>query len=182
MTKNEVIEKLFISKNFNDCINKMEPDHLRDDLRSEVMLIMCECDESKILYLHEKNELQFFVVRVILNLARSSSSPFAKKFRQQTIEFDMQDHPVHDSNEIVNRFEKETKEEVLINYLIELREGKEAGLYWYNAGLLKLYLEHGSYRAIEKETGIPYISCYKNIQQSCAELKKRTEKETYENI
>ncbi len=38
---------------------------------------------------------------------------------------------------------------------------------------LRLYLKHGNYRAIEEETGIPYSSCFKNIQKSLGILKRR---------
>lgn len=81
-TKNEIITALYESREFNECIGKMEPDHLQDDLRSEVMLILLETPEEKIKQLHERNELKFYTVRVILNLIQSKSSPFYKKFRQ----------------------------------------------------------------------------------------------------
>ena len=155
---------------------------MREDLKSEVMLIVCEWDESKVLDLYKKQVLDFYIVRVILNLARSSSSPFAKKFRQQTVEFEMKDHPVQDINDIVERAEREEREDIVIHELSNLKEGEEVGLHWYSAELMRLYMAHGSYRAIEKETGIPFISCYKNIQQSFAKLKRRAENKKYENI
>lgn len=176
MTKSQIIEQLFKSKNFNNCINKMEPAHIRDDLRSEVLLIVCEWDEQKILNLYKKDELDFYVVRVILNLARSSSSPFAKKFRQPLIEFNPKQHNIIDNIDIAERIEKEAKEDVILQAIDEVKQGKEAGLYWYNAGILKLYINHGNYRAIENETGIPFTSCYKNIKKTFSELKRRTEK------
>lgn len=180
MTKNQIIEELFKSKNFNDCINKMEPEHIRDDLKGEVLLIVCEWDEEKILNLYNKKELDFYVVRVILNLARSSSSPFAKKFRQPVIEFNQNQHIIIDNIDLPDRLEKDKKEDFILQVIDEVKQGKEAGLYWYNAGILQLYIKHGNYRAIEKETGIPFISCYKNLKKTFAELKRRTEKLNYE--
>jgi hypothetical protein len=32
--------------------------------------------------------------------------------------------------------------------------------------------ELGNYRAIERKTGIPFISCYKNVQKSIAALRR----------
>ena len=88
-TKNQIIEELYNSREFNDCINKMEPEHLRDDLRAEVVLILLETDETKIRQLHEKGELKFYTVRIILNLIKSKTSAFFKKYRQLTVEIDI---------------------------------------------------------------------------------------------
>lgn len=89
MTRNQIIEKLFTGKNFNDCIQRMEPAHLRDDLKMEVIAIVCEWPDEKIIGLEERKELDFFVVRVIINQIQSSTSPFYKKFRQPVIELDI---------------------------------------------------------------------------------------------
>lgn len=88
MSKNEIIEELYRSKEFNDCINKMEPEHLRDDLKAEVVLILLETEGAKIKALYERNELKYFTVRIILNLIQSRSSPFYKKYRLPIIELD----------------------------------------------------------------------------------------------
>src|SRR5690349_22039567 len=61
----------------------MEPEHLRDDLRSEVMLILLETPEDKIRQLHEQKVLKFFTVRIIMNLIQSKTSKFYKQYRQQ---------------------------------------------------------------------------------------------------
>lgn len=88
MGKNEIVEQLFISKEFNDCIGKMEPDHLRDDLRAEVALILLETDEKKLIEIHKSGGLKFYTVRVIMNLIQSKTSSFYKKYRLPTIELD----------------------------------------------------------------------------------------------
>jgi hypothetical protein len=46
-------------------------------------------------------------------------------------------------------------------------------LYWYDAEMIRMYLKLKTFRAIEDHTGIPYISCYKNIQKSLVTLKKK---------
>lgn len=92
-TKNEIITAMYNSKEFNDCINKMEPDHLRDDLRAEVILILLETADDKIMKLHEqKDGLKFYTVRIILNLIQSKTSSFYKKYRQSPVELDINVH------------------------------------------------------------------------------------------
>jgi hypothetical protein len=192
MTRNQIITQLFTGKNFNDCISKMEPEHLRDDLRMEVIAIVCEWSDERIIGLHERKELDFFVVRVILNQIQSNTSPFAKKYREITLPFEVvtglnTDMPVEveydtvysrsikkhleravtavDAVDLIEREKREQMEDMTI--------GEIDNLHWYNAGLLKLYGEHGNYRAIQKVTGIPYVSCYNAIQKSIKELKEK---------
>jgi hypothetical protein len=142
----------------------MEPDHLRDDLRAEVTLILLETDEQKLLAIHAGNALKFYTVRIIINLIQSKTSLFYKKYRQQMAE-------------ITDRFiaeqaddfkERAAKEDIEDKALKEIDN-----LYWYNSGIVKLYLKHGNYRAIEEDTGIPYSSAYKTIQKSFQEIKQK---------
>lgn len=191
MTRTQIIEQLFTGKNFNDCISKMEPEHLRDDLKMEVIAIVCEWSEERIIGLHARKELDYFVVRVILNQIQSSSSPFHKKYRRALEEYDEQ---VDMGNYIRNgkgiaeaKHRKRVVEKALemscMNQPedIESRQEREDmedlalqeidNLYWYNANLLKLYGEHGSYRALEAATGIPYVSCYHTIRKSIKQVK-----------
>lgn len=88
-TKNQIIEELYKSKEFNDCIGKMEPEHLRDDLRAEVVLILLETDERKLAEIHAAGALKFYTVRIIINLIQSKSSPFYKTYRMPIVELDV---------------------------------------------------------------------------------------------
>ena len=194
MTKNQVIEKLFVGKNFNDCLSKMEPAHLREDLKMEVALIVCEWSEEKILKLELDKALEFYVVRVILNLIKSKTSPFAKMYRAQLVPIEVNGHvkgfkPGSDyatDRKIRASFEKveakiyneqsqreSVSEREIREQIEDLAIAEIENLYWYDAEMIRLYLKHGNFRAIEKETGIPFISCYKNIKKSLAILKKK---------
>lgn len=167
MTKNEVITNLYNSKNFNDCIRKMEPTHLQEDLKSEVISVVCEWPEEKVIGLSERKELEFYVVRVILNQVKSKTSPFAKKYRQRTEE--LKGHEVSDCHDLNERALKEELEDIAIKEIDQL--------YWYDAELVRLYLKLGNFRAIQDHTGIPFISCYKNIQKSLKILKRKATEE-----
>lgn len=162
-TKNQIIEELYKSKEFNDCIGKMEPEHLRDDLKAEVTLILLEIDEHKILEMHSKGVLRFFTARIIINQIFSITSPFYKNYRQQHGE--IKDRIAYDEADIA---ERATREEIEEQAMREIDN-----LYWYNSGIIKLYLKHGNYRAIEEDTGIPYSSAYKTIQKSFQEIRQK---------
>lgn len=161
-TKNQIITELYKSREFNECIGKMEPDHLRDDLRSEVVLILLETSDEKIKQLHEQvNGLKYYTVRIILNLIQSKTSKFYKQYRQQLAQ-------LHDrfACEEVDIEERAAREETEDKAMSEIDN-----LYWYNKEMVKLYIEHGNYRAIEEITRIPYSSAYKTIQKSLQEIK-----------
>lgn len=184
MTRSEIIAQLFSGKNFNDCINKMQPEELREDLKQEVILIVCEMPEEKIIGLHERKQLEFFTVRVIINQAASKTSPFAKKYRSTysisdfSLGIATDQHSNRTMDRInavlaVNPIEADTEERLLRESIEDKAMQQIAELYWYNKELVELYLKHGNFRAIQKETGIPFASCYKTIKKSFEEIKQK---------
>lgn len=164
MTKNQIIENLFTGKNFTDCIGKMEPRHLQEDLKMEVISIVCEWPEEKIVQLYKDKALEFYVVRVILNQVKSKTSDFVRKYRSTSTYEITSDAPSINEDQR-DREVKETIEHIALSEIDKL--------YWYDAEMIRLYMKLGSFRAIEEHTGIPFISCYKNIKKSLATIKKK---------
>lgn len=166
MNKPQIITALFNGKNFCDCISKIKPEHLQEDLKQEVILVICELSEEKIQGLHLRKELEFYTVRVILNMIKNPKNQFAKKFRNN--------HNELTNNEIADNIidqERQLREDVEDMAIEEIDR-----LYWYDRGLIELYVQHGNFRAIEKVTGIPYVSCYHNIKKSFKNIKCKVTK------
>lgn len=171
----------------------MKPEHLQGDLRSEVMLILCEEDEEKIISLYQKGVLKFYTVRIILNLIQSNTSPFYKKFRRHSIDISsFRDKPVEDESiEIIegggsNKYTSLKTYNTIVSICSQdLTEANEKqlkeclaldeidNLYWYDREIVRLYLKLGNYRAVESETGIPWESCYKTIKSACKKIKAK---------
>lgn len=195
MTRDKIISDLFTGKNFCDCISKMEPIHLREDLKQEVILIICELPDEKIFQLYKEKKLDFYTVRVILNQCISNTSPFAKRYRQHHTGY-VENYHVPDGNaELANGelatsdtlghikqldFIKHQHEDLIELEERQLREDIEDMAideidkqYWYNKGLVNLYMKHGNFRSIEKETGIPWQSCYKTIKKTFKDIKQK---------
>lgn len=160
LSKNEIVAQLFSSKEFNDCIGKMDPEHLRDDLRGEVILILLETDEKKLRDLQDNGGLKFYTVRIILNLIQSKTSPFYKKYRQHTTDY-IPENSIDDG--LNGRVYKELQEEKAIAIIDKM--------YWYDREIVRLYMKLGSYRAIEKDTGIPWESCYSTIRKAINQIR-----------
>lgn len=162
-SKNQIIEALFNGKNFTECISRMEPEHLRDDLRQEVILKICEQSEDKIIGLHQRGELEFYTVRIILNESRNKNNGFARKYLSKTVE--LSGAEVSDDSDFEQRMIREELEDYAISEI--------ESLYWYDSELLKMYMNLGTFRAIQELTGIPHVSCFKTIKKAMATLKRR---------
>ena len=148
---------MYNSPEINEAIGKMQPYELQEDLRQEVFLVLCEMNEEKLFEMYEQGYLKYFIVRTILNMAKSDRSNFYKKFRQLYQEIPL-------SYEV----KKEEYDETLVE---KLEEGMQV-LHWYEAELLKLYAENGkNLLAISRDTKIPYRSLLKTIRKAKILLK-----------
>lgn len=172
MTRNQIVTELFMSKAFNECIGKMEPAHIRDDLKQEVALVVCSLPDEKLIGIHQRGELNFYVARVIINMANNREKHFYKNFRQfhyQLSECIDDDTPgvVIPAEPDPDFMEREMLEQVKDAAIESIDK-----LYWYDAELVRLYMRLGNFRALERETGIPFISCYHTIKKSFKKLKE----------
>lgn len=203
MNRDSIIAQLYTGKNFTDVIAKMDPPHLREDLKQEVIMIVCGWDADKIIKLHSEGVLDFYVARVIINQIQSSTSPFYKMYRQPFYELDSNrpGRAVFENGEVngemmnaafkdkvikreghhlctdgidedtADRMTKEGLEDVAMAIVEDWCNSKDNSLH-YRGNLIKLYMKLCNYRAIQKETGIPFISCFKNIKQSIEMLRE----------
>lgn len=154
MTKNEIITALFLSKDFDDCINSRCPMHLKDDLKAEIALLMCEKDEKQLQSLQASGQLRFFVVRIILNQL-GKNGPFYKKYRQSMSE--VKEQACFPADFQV-RIRKEAFEDAIVKEV-------ETDLTWYEKGILELYLKMGALRKVAKHTCIPHSSVHLTINE-----------------
>lgn len=85
-TCNKYIEIVYKDPTITKLINSIQPASLRDDLRQEMALALLSIDCNKITEIWESNGLIGFTIRIITNMAFSSTSPFYKKFRKNNLE------------------------------------------------------------------------------------------------
>jgi len=156
MVKTEIIAKLWDNKEVNEAFSKMHPVELQYDLKAEVFLVLCEMDDDKLIGMYNRNEIRFFLVRVMLNMIKSDRSTFWKQYRNYT-EYDG----------------KEQVEVVQAN-IIDKMESSIEKLHWYQKEILRLYALDFNKNAKElsRQTGIPYMSIIRTLKQTKIELKK----------
>lgn len=85
MTKEKIIETLAREKRVEALVENIAHHSLTADLKDlcqMVYLILLEYDEGKLMDLWDNNQINFFLIRIILNQYRSSNSPFHTLFRK----------------------------------------------------------------------------------------------------
>jgi len=85
MTRSQIIEQLYNSKEIKSALMKMQPSNLRDELKQEMFLNLCAITEDKFWAIYNNNGvdgLKFWLVRTMLNLIYSTrmNQPFFKIF------------------------------------------------------------------------------------------------------
>ena len=163
MVKNKILAEYWTLKEVNDAFAKMHPEELQYDLKAEVFLVLCEMNEEKLIGMYERNELKFYIVRVMLNMIKSDRSNFYKSYRNYTEYVD------NDTEAIVD-FDK-------LDLVDKLQKNLE-GLHWYNKEILKLYAIDFKKNAKElsRKTGIPYMSIVRTINKTKKQMKTNIRK------
>ncbi len=163
MSRDKIIAEFWESKSVNEAFEKMQPVELQADLKSEVFLVLCEMEEEKLIGLYQRNELKYYMVRIMLNMIKSDRSNFFKNYRNY-VELD--------NDQEVQSVESDPEESY---QKIELHL---QNLHWYNRELFKLYALDFKKNAKElsRKTGIPYMSIVRSINKTKAEIKKNIKK------
>jgi hypothetical protein len=81
-TCNEIIESVYLNPQIDQLIKSVRPSDLQDDLRQELALALLSIHCDKITEIWASNGLIGFSIKIITNMAFSSTSQFYKKFRK----------------------------------------------------------------------------------------------------
>ena len=164
MTREQVISKLYTDKDLADAIGKMEPAHLRDDLRQEMFLVLCEMPEERLLSMAGQGYLKFFLVRTMLNMIKSDRSTFYNKFRRTHHEYEDR-HDPKDTGPV--------EDDARIGQLND----RMSELHWYAAKVFELYSQNGrNIMKLSRETRIPYRSLSKTVAAAREHLRSTLKK------
>lgn len=142
--------------------------HLLEDLYSYFCLIICEKTEEQIekLYdLYVKNQLKFFLIRIIQNQILSNNSSFYKKFRRNKY-IELNTNIINNNNEMDEEIETDETDEINKLKIFLLEYEKKHPSFWFERILFGLrYFENKKLKQICEETKIPILTIRKNIQQ-----------------
>ena len=77
-----IVDKLARNRVVEDMIKNMNINDYPDDLAQEIYLILLEYDKGKIEEIYNKNQINFFISRIITNQAFSKNSPFYLNYKK----------------------------------------------------------------------------------------------------
>lgn len=83
---NQYIEFVYRNEQIGQLIKSVRPEQLQDDLRQEMALALLSIDCEKISEIWDASGLIGFSIKIITNMAFSSTSQFYKKFRKNEID------------------------------------------------------------------------------------------------
>ena len=128
---------------------------LADDLEQEIMLTLFEKPETKIIAAYNGGYFLFYVVRIIMNLARSKNSSL-----HRTLGHLHNYEPMPEDIEDERQYDHTIDERAAAAH-DEMDTWHQPGEYPYDKNLFLLHLSLGNKKELSRRTGIPYRSvCY----------------------
>ena len=151
MTKKEILEQLFASKDISKIINQRTKDqYYQQELKSELFKILQEKSEEDIVKIYEEGKIIGYCSGIIKNQFDSNTSEFykvQKKSRQTTIEPEAGHEEIPDNDDNSEELES-----------IAQKEFNKLG--WYDKQIFQYYVDGMSILKISALTNInrKYIS------------------------
>jgi DNA-directed RNA polymerase specialized sigma24 family protein len=153
----------YLEEHFNDLKEmafKVTSGVDSDDLLQFVIVELYKCNQKSINEIIKKKHLTFYIARIMINQAHSSTSRFYykyKKYYKHHIRFGLMQIPsILEDTEIL---EKELIEEKLEWIDLKLKD-----CYWFDTEVFKLYYEENhSLNSMAKATGINRNTLFKSI-------------------
>jgi hypothetical protein len=83
LTKNDILTELYKSPFINDLVFTITSGHeLKEDLKAELFLILCEMTETRVVNAYNGNFLHYLCVNIVKKQYNSKKSPFHQKWRK----------------------------------------------------------------------------------------------------
>jgi hypothetical protein len=162
----------FIEKNYKE-IMKMAKSIIKnmdyEEVAHEVILQFLTYKKST--QLIQKGEAMRYISGMIHLSYYSTTSPYHKKYRKNTIEYNEVYsilYPGEDTNDV------DLEKDYLLDAIDEIMKQKQDDLkIWYNLTLLKLYSCNSNYSKLSRETKIPRNAITQGVQEGIDYVKER---------
>lgn len=81
--KNKIVEEIFNSNLLSTLFKNMSvKGNDFEDLQQEILLILLEYDDDKIIEMYNNKQLKWFIIKLIKNQYFSVNSPYYKKYKK----------------------------------------------------------------------------------------------------
>jgi len=144
-----------------------------DDLLHDTILALYDSNEEKINKLIDKNELIFWIARIMVNQYHSKTSPFFKKYRKYYKNIDerftlgtWQDQYINNTPDRIHRIIQEDGIQAKKQFEKDLKKinKKLKEIHWFDSECFRIYTTTGmSLNEFSKQCGINRNTLYKSI-------------------
>lgn len=171
MSKDSIISDIIASKKWKDYCNKLlcnsqYPNELGLDLYQEFIIVVLETEEETLLDVYNNDRIDFWCWRIINIMWNSNRSDFYYKYKRfYTIDVDeflevntddRTSEQVLNYDTLMNAFEEAYKD--------SKEKCKEDDLRVYEM-MTRIYVDLGSFRAMEEELGINFMTCNRYVNR-----------------
>lgn len=159
---------------------------LQNDLYQELMMMIFEMPEQKLVKLYENNELKAYCARSIWLMHNSPTNPFFKKFRSVAYGGNLGEEisierlygtTLNERLKLIKKIEIEVHPDYEIARDKAIHQVKQQikESYWYQQKVLELYIKYKSFKKLSQATGIPQISLKKTIYELRKQIKQKVQ-------
>ena len=143
-----------------DMAHNIAGEKSKDDLLSFVIEELYKCDQDRLDEIIEKDQMTFYVVRIMLNQYHSKTSRYYYKYDKY--------YEYHTTTTIESLTQDNTeyniKDKEIVEQRLEWIEEKLQDLYWFDAVCFRIYYrEEHSLNTMSKATKISRATIYKAI-------------------
>jgi DNA-directed RNA polymerase specialized sigma24 family protein len=155
--KNNIILRAFDSALFKDAFNSIEDRYLADDVRQEVYLILFNKSNRFINKLQSKGRIIRYATMTFLNNCFWERGCSVYRYKSKELS--------------VSSFSSFSDQLVCEEYIELNPEEFLSKIHWYQAVLIRLYAEEGTYMKVAKLTGIPVGGVFEAIKRGRNQIK-----------
>lgn len=155
MNAKQIIADLYTSTDLRACLAKIRPVEIQEEVLQHTFTELLCKPEADILDLYQRNKLTAYVAKMLVNMVRWERSSFRKLQAKET--------PLESFTDLVDDIQVD-------EIVVPLQK-----IHWYEAKILELYAELGTYRKVAEVTGIPHISIFHTVQNARRNIKKHIE-------
>lgn len=161
-TRETIIADLYRDPTLDRALRTMKPDHLREDLRQEIFLVLCAMPDDQLQEMHARTGTPLrYLLGTMVQMVKTNNHKFFRQYRRQ---------PPAAAAGVQTASPSPTRRESTDAAALVWREIE--GLHWYHATLLKIYAEKKcSYTDVSRETGVPRKVVAASLRTSIATIK-----------
>jgi hypothetical protein len=166
------------NQNYNKLLTAAKNISYNDELSQELLHYSLEqlLTKPNILEIVNSGGCEFYIIRIMLNQWRSTTSPFYKIYRKDVCQIDLDSYL--SKNDVVDEAPDHSEQ---IDITANEIQSELRNLGWYDQTLFKLYCDEGrTISSISRETKIPRTSISLSINRVKRHIRSKIKPITYE--